>query len=166
MDHNKECKVTNKILSKGIHIIQENQFLIDLIKTTNYGTDQKKEHDCQMLLSTIGVYDFNIASRTLNRANTNLRTKFVKEFVNYYNMVVGYLKVYVQIHPSALAVVQSDTNGCFYRLMVSIPNTKTLFEMTCIPIYFIDGTFSKTGYYDGVLLQVNVKQGFGDISMK
>jgi hypothetical protein len=103
--HNSDCTVTNKTLSKGIHIIQESQFLIDLIKTSNYGTDPKKEHDCKMLLSTIGAYDFNITSRTINRAIANIRSQFVKEFVNYYNMVVGYLKVYVQTHPSALTVV-------------------------------------------------------------
>ena len=46
MDHNDDSKVTNKLLSKGIDIIQESQFLIDLIKTTNYETYQKKEYDC------------------------------------------------------------------------------------------------------------------------
>ena len=78
-------------------------------------------------------------------------------------MVVPYLKRYIDIHPTALSVVQADNNGCFYRLMIGIPHAQEIFNKMCLPIYFIDGTFSKTGYYDGVLIQVNGKHGFGGI---
>ena len=104
------------------------KFLIDLIKTTNFGVEAKKDHECKMLLTTIGVHEFNISSRTINRAIWFLRTKFVNEFVNYYGMLITYLKEYITMHPSALSVVQADDNGCFYRLMISVPHAKTIFH--------------------------------------
>ena len=127
MKHHPNCLIPNKMLSKGRHVIEESEFLIEMLKTTNYGVEPKKEHDCKMLLKTIGIHEFTITSRTINRAIALLRNKFVNEFVNYYNMVVPYLKKYIEIHPTALGVVQADNNGCFYRLMISIPHAKKIF---------------------------------------
>ena len=124
------------------------------------GVEGKKGHECKMLLSTIGVHEFHISAKTINKTIASLRMKFINEFVNYYYMFISYLKEYITMHPSALSVVQADNNGCFYRLMISVPHAKTIFDKMCLPIYFIDGTFSKTGHYDGVLIQVSGKHGF------
>ena len=53
MKHHPNCSTSNKMLSKGRHVIEESEFLIDMLKTTNYGVEPKKEHDCKMLLKTI-----------------------------------------------------------------------------------------------------------------
>ena len=40
-------------------------------------------------------------------------------------------------------------------------NVKTLFEKCCLPIYFIDETFYKCNVYDGVVIQLCDKHGYG-----
>ena len=55
MKHDQQCYVTNKMLSKGRHVIEESQFLIDMLKTTNYGVEPRKEHGCEMIMKTIGI---------------------------------------------------------------------------------------------------------------
>ena len=76
-------------------------------------------------------------------------------------MLVKYLQVYHDKNPSSSVVVQADQNNRFYRVFVSIPSSALVFKTLCIPFYFIDGTFHKTANYDGVLIQLCGKHGFG-----
>ena len=58
-------------------------------------------------------------------------------------------------------MVQADSQKRFYRVFVSIPSCARIFKSLSIPFYFIDGTFHKTPSYDGVLIQLCSKHGFG-----
>ena len=51
----------------------------------------------------------------------------------------------------------------FNRTIVSIPHAKEIFDHNCIPMFFIDGTFHKTNFYDGLLIQLSAKHGFGGV---
>ena len=76
-------------------------------------------------------------------------------------MLVKYLQVYHDKTPYSSVVVQADQNNRFYRVFVSIPSSAFVFKTLCIPFYFANGTFHKTANYDGVLIQLCGKHGFG-----
>ena len=92
-----------------------------------------------------------------------MRNKFIDEIPTYYLMLVEYLAKYIDKHETALSIVQVDTNDCFYRVMISIPHVVEIFNKICLPIYFIDGTFYRCAYYDGVIIQLSAKIGNGGI---
>ena len=76
-------------------------------------------------------------------------------------MIVKYLSIYQAHNPASSTIVQADSCDRFYRVIVTVPVCTFLFKKVCIPMFFIDGTFHKSKHYDGVLIQLCAKHGFG-----
>ena len=76
-------------------------------------------------------------------------------------MLVTFLSHYNEVYPTTLSVIQTDHNNCFYRAIISIPNVTNVFNSSCLPMYFVDGAFYKSGLYDGVVITLGCKHGFG-----
>ncbi|GAX20913.1 hypothetical protein FisN_1Lu437 [Fistulifera solaris] len=76
-------------------------------------------------------------------------------------LLPSYLRRYVELNNTASAVLQTDDMNCFYRAFVTIPDAAHVFKKLCIPALFIDGTFSKTHSYGGVLIPIVAADGSG-----
>ena len=48
-----------------------------------------------------------------------------------------------------------------FLAIISIPNVTYVFNSSCLPMYFVDGAFYKSGLYDGVAITLGCKHGFG-----
>ena len=86
-----------------------------------------------------------------------MKKKFIEEIPTYYYMLREYLPIYKDTYPTTTTIIQANKNDCFYRTFISIPHAVEVFRTTCIPIYFIDGAFYKSGYYDGIMIQLLAK---------
>ena len=52
--HNERCRLQTNILHKGTHLIEESQYLIDMIKESNLTYGNKSEVDLTLLMSHLG----------------------------------------------------------------------------------------------------------------
>ena len=104
-----------------------------------------------------------LEGRMSTRFIATLRSKFVEEIPNFYHLLIPYLKEYNNDNPNTSSIVQVDSKDCFYRTLVSIPHAKEIFESNCLPMFFIDGTFHNNNFYDGLLIQLSSKHGFGGV---
>ena len=161
--HDHYCSSSSKILTKGMHVLEESQYVIDLIKNSNFANMNKSDRENTLLMSHIGLKPHEICKTTVNRTIIKMKKKFITEIPTYYHMLREYLSKYKDTYPTSTTVLQADTNNCFYRNFISIPDAVEVFENTCIPIYFIDGMFYKSGHYDGVIIQLSGKNGNGGI---
>ena len=127
------------------------------MKLSEYLFDNKNSVDVQMLKDNLGLEIYDINPRMLHRAISKLRTVFVNEISNYYHLLIPFLTEYNEANPDTLSIVQVDTKNYFYRIIVSMPHVKEMFYKIRIPIYFIDGTFHKTVFYNGILIQLSAK---------
>ena len=117
------------------------------------------EHD--LIISGLCLNEGSVTRQSINRTVQSLKIKFQQRYSQYYLMLVKYLEVYQEQNQSSTVVVQADSQKRFYRVFVSIPSCAWIFKSLSIPFYFIDGTFHKTASYDGVLIQLCSKHGFG-----
>ena len=140
--------------------LKESQLLINLVKRQQFVKPNKSSVNHELIISGLCLGKGVVTHKTINRVIASLK-KIVNWYSHYYLMLVKYLQVYHDKNPSSSVVVQADQNNRFYRVFVSIPSSALVFKTLCIPFYFIDGTFHKTANYDGVLIQLCGKHGFG-----
>ena len=162
-DHSNGCNRRTEKIPSMMAIIEQSPKLIKLVRTASNYYDNKNKMNMQLLKDNLGFMTYNVEDRMLTRAIANLRKKFVNEIPNFYALMIPYLKEFIKKNPSAGSIVQVDSNNCFYRTLVSIPHAKKVFQNNCIPMFFIDGTFHNNNLYDGLLIQLSAKHGFGGV---
>ena len=84
-----------------------------------------------------------------------MRSKFRKEVADSYCLLAEWLRKYHQQNPSACVVLQNDLSDSFYHLLVTIPNFCSILDNMCIKMLHVDGTFCKSGHYDGIIFIVS-----------
>ena len=143
IQHSVSCNRNNANIPKLGTIIEEYSKLISTVKLSGHLFDNKNSIDVKMRKDNLGLEIYDINPR-IHRAISKVRTVFVNKIPNYYKLLIPFLTEYNEANPDTLSIVQVDTKNCFYRTIVSIPHVKHLFGKTCIPKYFIDGTFHET----------------------
>ena len=58
-------------------------------------------------------------------------------------------------------MLQVDGDNRFYKDVVSLPNAAEVFRSLLLPYYFIYRTYTRGTHYDGKLVQLCAKHGFG-----
>ena len=161
--HSNGCNRKSERIPTMMTIMEQSPNLIKLVRTASNYYDNKNKMDIQLLKDHLGFKINDVENRMLTRAIANLRKKFVNEIPNFYTLMIPYLKEYINNNPNSSCIVQVDSNNCFYRTLVSIPHATEVFENNCIPMFFIDGTFHNNNFYDGLLIQLSSKHGFGGV---
>ena len=69
-------------------------------------------------------------------------------------LLASFLRLCQQQNPTSNVAMQEDNQHRFYRMFVTIPHASCIFQKFCIPKLHIDGCFSKTPQYDGVIIAV------------
>ena len=85
------------------------------------------------------------------------------EEANMYIFLGDYLTGIHILNKNMTVALQKDENDCFCRMFVSIPDAANVFGDLCLPALHMDGTFSKTNLYDGVLFLVIGTSGNGGL---
>ena len=127
-----------------LSVIEESFKLISVIKLSGRLFGNKICIYVDSLKRNLGLKYCDIYQRMIYCALSNLRSKFVEEMPNYYNLLVPYLSEYDMRYSNSLSIIQVDTKNCFYRTMISMSYVQEIFHNLCLPIYFIDVTFHKT----------------------
>jgi hypothetical protein len=78
-----------------------------------------------------------------------------------YTRLPQFLRDFKKNNPTSTVVLQLDGEDCFYRLFISLPMAKELFNACCLPLLFHDGVFVKIPLCDGTILLVVAKDGNG-----
>ena len=73
------------------------------------------------------------------------------------------LRDYHKGNPGVYCSFQQDSDGCFYRMMVSVPNVLEVFHNLCLPMLQGDGCHMKCPYYDGIIFKIVGKYGDGSV---
>ena len=64
---------------------------------------------------------------------------------------------YILLH----SVLYKQITIIVFLAIISIPNVTYVFNSSCLPMYFVDGAFYKSGLYGGVTITLGCKHGFG-----
>ena len=120
-EHERNCTLKEMKLHTGIKVVQNSEFLIDLVKYSKFFNENKTAVDYKMMINTIGLENTNITNATMKKAINELKRKFILEIPNYYAMLMTYLAHYNEMYPTSLSVVQTVHNNCFFeQLSVSL----------------------------------------------
>ena len=82
-EHESICTLKEMKLQTGTQVVQNSQFLIDLVKYSNYFNENKTAVDYKMMINTIVLENTTITNATMKRAINELKRKFVVEIPNY-----------------------------------------------------------------------------------
>jgi len=149
--------------------------LIEWVKSQVDSGNYPTPGPCQKYLETLGMSlaeDSDIehcASKKKKGMSITCITNMLKDIVSRhrygslqkYQKIEYILSIYKASNPSATVALQKDSDNSFYRMFVSLPKAKEIFETLCTPVLFVDGAHSRTRMYQGTLVMFAAKDGFG-----
>jgi hypothetical protein len=163
MTHGPNCLRQNSIPNGGLGfpILANLTLFINFVRQQRRigrmtSFDAVKNH---LLSHNISLESVN--ATTFHRAYHDVLGKLRLESAEEYFKLPHYLRLFQHHNPTSSVALQVDDEGCFYRMFVSLPLAKEVFESLCIPMLFHDGCFVKIQTYDGVLLLIVAKDGHG-----
>jgi hypothetical protein len=159
--HHQTCPATNIVPSH--HVLENMTEFTDFVYSRLCSGKEVLGRDVREHLASLA---FSLPTTTIPRTSLTRSIEMIRKWVRSvlaesYLWFPNYLRRYVEGNPSAVASLQVDDHGCFYRTFISIPHAYETFVKLCIPILFIDGCFSRCPSYDGTIILINAKTGNG-----
>jgi hypothetical protein len=155
-DHSVMCHKVNTIVRPDVlrNLPELTQFIADCPSPSSVSRAEVISY-----LSSHGWQTDSISTPSFYRVLDTIRKQIRQINSDEYTKLCRWMRVYQKLNPTATVAIIDDDEGCYFRGYLSIPNGPKIFRDSCQPMFYIDGTFSKTNEYDGTVLTLVALNG-------